>query len=150
MKKVFVTKTVLLVLLVLLTGCGKTNEETSLQAIESEELLDAFLSGEVPAIYIGEEESVIKFSDLTVDEEDWFSYSVGERIDLDNDGENEQIMNGPYGGKYFDARVGKVYVLAEGDGTAQTLSYTDYDNAVWIVHSEYYSCRKADVLVNEV
>ena len=29
-----------------------------------------------------------------------------------------------------------VYVLAEGDGTAQTLSYTDYDNAVWIVHSD--------------
>lgn len=55
---------------------------------------------------------------------------------MDNDGENEQIVNGPYGGKYFDARDGKVYVLAEGEGTSGELFYTYYDNAVWIVHSD--------------
>lgn len=41
-----------------------------------------------------------------------------------------------YGGKYFDARDGKVYILAEGEGTSGELFYTYYDNAVWIVHSD--------------
>lgn len=104
----------------------------------SEELLDAFLANEIPAIYnnYNDEEEFIMFDSFPFDEEDWFSYSVGERIDLDNDGENEQIVDGPYGGIYFDARDGKVYVLARGEGTAGVLSYTNYDNAVWIVHGD--------------
>lgn len=101
-------------------------------AMDSEELLDAFLAGEVPAIY--DNEKVIMFDEFPFDDEDY--YSVGERLDLDNDGENEQIVNGPYGGIYLDARDGKVYVLAEGEGTTGLLSYTYYDNAVWIVHSD--------------
>lgn len=36
----------------------------------------------------------------------------------------------------MDARNGKVYVLAEGEGTAGVLFYTNYDNAVWIAHSD--------------
>lgn len=134
----------LLILLLLLSGCGRSNEETisevsgshSTVKSKSEELLDAFLAGEIPAIYDNGDEAVIMFDQLPFDEEDWISYSVGERIDLDNDGENEQIVNGPYGGIYFDARDGKVYVLAEGEGTTGILSNTDYDNATWIVHSD--------------
>lgn len=76
------------------------------------------------------------FEQLSMYEEDWAAYSVGERIDLDNDGEREQIMDGPYGGLYLDARDQKVYVLAEGEGTAGVLSYTEYEDAVWIVHSD--------------
>lgn len=110
-------------------GCGKNNRG-------SEELLDAFLAGEIPALYGDNGETTINFGQLPIDEEDWSSYSVGERIDLDNDGENELILNGPYGGMYIDARDGKVYVLAAGEGTAGVLSYTDYDNAIWIVHSD--------------
>lgn len=144
MKKERFIKTLLFILLLLLTGCGKYNEETTSETSksdsaamsESEELLDAFLAGEVPAIYDNGEESVIMFDQLPFDEEDYFSYSVGERIDLDNDGENEQIVDGPYGGIYFDARDGRVYVLASGEGTAGVLYYTNYDNAVWIVHSD--------------
>ncbi|MDE7043702.1 MAG: hypothetical protein K2O97_01575, partial [Acetatifactor sp.] len=75
-------------------------------------------------------------SDLSFDEEDYFHYSVGERVDLDNDGEREQILNGPYGGMYFDARDGKVYVLAAGEGTSGVLFYTYFENAVWIVHRD--------------
>ncbi len=134
----------LFVLLPFLMGCGRNgkeiiSEESGLDSTvksESEELLDAFLAGEIPAIYDGGDESVIMFDQLPFDEQDWFSYSAGERIDLDNDGENEQIVNGPYGGIYFDARDGKVYVLAEGEGTTGLLSYTDYDGATWIVHSD--------------
>lgn len=134
----------LFVLLPLLAGCGRNDEKTisevseldSTVKSESEELLDAFLAGEIPAIYDNGDESVIMFDQLPFDELDWLSYTAGERIDLDNDGENEQIVNGPYGGIYFDARDGKVYVLAEGEGTTGLLSYTNYDNVTWIVHSD--------------
>ncbi|MCM1182278.1 MAG: hypothetical protein NC337_02760 [Roseburia sp.] len=105
----------------------------------AEELLDAFLAGELPAIYDAGEESegTLMISDLPFDvEDDWFSYSIGERVDLDNDGENEQILAGPYGGTYFDARDGRVYILAQGEGTAGVLSYTEYENATWIVHRD--------------
>lgn len=135
MKNEGLIKILLFTLLLLLTGCEKNNEGVIFKTSESEELLDAFLAGEIPA-YGNEEESVIMFDQLPFDEEDYFSYSVGERIDLDNDGENEQIVNGAYGGIYFDARDGKVYVLASGEGTAGILSYTNYDNAAWIVHSD--------------
>lgn len=116
-------------MLLLATGCEKNGKE-------SEELLDAFLAGEIPAICGDDGEASLNFDELPVDEEDWCSYSVGERIDLDNDGENELILDGPYGGMYIDARDGKVYVLAAGEGTARVLSYTDYDNATWIVHRD--------------
>lgn len=112
------------------------SEAESTVGNETEELLDAFLASEIPAIYDNDEETVIMFDRLSVDEADYFSYSVGERIDLDNDGENEQILDGPYGGIYLDARDGKVYVLAAGNGTAQMLHYTHYDNAIWIVYSD--------------
>lgn len=36
-------------------------------------------------------------------------YSVGDKTDLDNDGEDERILNGPYGGIYLDARDNRVY-----------------------------------------
>lgn len=116
------------VLLFALGGCGESQE--------SEKLLDAFLAGEIPAVYDDAEESAFLFDQLPVDEDDYFSYSAGEQVDLDNDSENELIVNGPYGGIYLDARDGKVYVLAEGEGTTGVLFYTDYDNAAWIVHSD--------------
>ncbi|MDE7318644.1 MAG: hypothetical protein K2N46_02800 [Lachnospiraceae bacterium] len=105
---------------------------------ESEKLLDAFLADEIPAVD-DKEESAFWASDRLGDDEseyDYFVYSVGERMDLDNDGEDEQIINGPYGGIYLDARNGKVYVLAQGEGTAGQLFFTYYEDAVWIVHCD--------------
>ena len=123
------TWTLLFGMLVFVVGCGRNDKE-------SDELLDAFLAGEIPAFYDDSGEESLRFDQLPVSEEDWYSYSVGERIDLDNDGENELILNGPYGGMYIDARGGKTYVLAVGEGTAGVLSYTHYDSATWIVHSD--------------
>lgn len=114
----------------------KDSSEISVDEYDPEELLDAFFASEIPAIYDNGDDSVLMYDQLPHDEEDWMCYSVGERIDLDNDGENEQIVNGPYGGIYLDARDGRVYVLAQGEGTAGELSYADYDNATWIVHSD--------------
>ncbi|MDE5819921.1 MAG: hypothetical protein K2N41_00205 [Lachnospiraceae bacterium] len=111
-------------------------EDTVVAEPGPEELLDAFLAGEIPAIYDNGEGGGLLFDQLPHDEDDWECYSAGERIDLDNDGENEQIVNGPYGGMYIDARDGNVYVLAEGEGTTGVLSYAVYDNATWIVHRD--------------
>ena len=36
------------------------------------------------------------FTDLDMDSGEWDSYSIGEKVDLDNDGENELIICGPY------------------------------------------------------
>ena len=123
------------------TGEEDTNEESAGEEVayddySLDELLDAFLASEIPAFYDDEDERIIMYDQLPHDPEDFTCFSVGERIDLDNDGENEQILKGPYGGMYLDVRDGKVYVLAEGNGTAGHLSYTYYDNAIWIVYSD--------------
>lgn len=123
------------------TGEEDTNEESAGEEVayddySLDELLDAFLASEIPAFYDDEDERIIMYDQLPHDPEDFTCFSVGERIDLDNDGENELIVDGPYGGIYFDARGGKVYVLAQGEGTAGVLFYTNYDNATWIVHCD--------------
>lgn len=103
----------------------------------AEDLLDLFIDGELMAYYSNTDQEPFYITDLPLNvTDDWFSYSVGDRVDLDNDGESELILNGPYGGMYFDARDGQVFVLAFGDGTAATLGYTVFDGRTWIVHSD--------------
>lgn len=41
-----------------------------------------------------------------MDSQDEDSYSVGDRVDLDNDGIEELILNGPNGGMYLDVCKG--------------------------------------------
>ena len=106
---------------------------------EEKDLYQAFLDGEVSATRITEDggEYTFKYLDLPHDPEDWECYTVSdERVDLDNDGEEELIINGPYGGMYIDVRDDKVYVLAEGEGTTGELSHTNYQDAVYIVHRD--------------
>lgn len=147
----------LLFLLFIMTGCGQTRNETDPKVTEleidavfesetaeeleatmsdSESLLDAFLASQIPAVYDDGRQEAFIFEDFQCNGEDWDTWSVGERVDLDNDGENEQILNGPYGGWYLDARNQNVYILAQGEGTSGELSYVYYDDAVWIVHRD--------------
>lgn len=112
-----------------------------------DELLDAFLAGEIPAIY-DSEESVIIYDQLPHDENDWECCSVGERIDLDNDGENEQIVNGPYGGVYFDGggnivdefELGAEYRDSTDDKYDENSDFTFRDEKISM--SEYEELRK--------
>ena len=124
----------------------------------TEELLDLFINGSISAN--SSENSAFYITDLDMDSGEWDSYSIGERVDLDNDGENELIICGPYGGIYLDARDNKVYEFAVGEGNALELSYVVYNGAVWIMHSnrmntgyEAYHMEKfegADNLVAEM
>lgn len=150
MKKAVMAMTVGVTLLTL-SSCGQaetggesvTNQqENNMQEVEdtgieatADELLDSFINGLVDAVDSTDLTSTFYITDLNMDSEEWDAYSIGEKTDLDNDGENELIINGPYGGIYLDARDGKVYEFAAGEGTALILSYTYYNGAVWIMYS---------------
>ncbi|MBD5495735.1 MAG: hypothetical protein HDR12_15565 [Lachnospiraceae bacterium] len=135
-------------------------EDTGIEIATADELLDSFINGSISAVDSSDLTSTFYITDLKVDSGEWDSYSVGERIDLDNDGEDELIINGPYGGIYLDARNNKVYEFAAAGGTALTLSYTYYNGVVWIMYSnrssagfEFYHMEKfegADSLVAEM
>ena len=142
-------------------GVEKSNVETSENIdteMTTEELLDLFINGSISAI--SSEDSAFYITDLDMDSGEWDSYSIGERVDLDNDGENELIICGPYGGIYLDARDNKVYEFAVGEGDALELSYVVYNGSTWIMHSnrmntgyEAYHMEKfegADNLVAEM
>ena len=133
-------------------------EDTGLKA--ADEILDSFINGSISAVDPEDLTSAFYMTDLNMDSGEWDSFSVGEKADLDNDGENELVINGPYGGIYLDARDNRVYQFAAAEGTALTLSYTWYNGAVWILYSnrssagfEYYHMEKyegADNLVAEM
>lgn len=112
-----------------------TYSDSADQETTAEELLDLFISGSVNAVDPEDLTSTFYIADLNMDSGEWDSYSIGEKVDLDNDGEDELVLNGPYGGIYLDARDDKVYVFAAGEGTALILSYTYYNGDIWILYS---------------
>ncbi len=126
----------------------------------ADELLDSFINGLADAVDSEDSASTFSINDLKMNSEEWDAYSIGEKVDLDNDGENELIINGPYGGIYLDARDDKVYEFAAGEGTVLILSYTYYNGTVWIMYSnrssagfEFYHMEKfegADNLTAEM
>ena len=69
--------------------------ETETDVITSSELFDSFLNGDIPATGMYEGKDVFYISDLTNVDEEWLRFEVGDRVDVDNDGEDELIMNGP-------------------------------------------------------
>lgn len=115
----------------IMTENAVSDNETS----QAETLLDEFIAGEKEAFYLNSEISFF-ITDLNMNRDEWDSYSVGERVDLDNDGENELILSGPYGGMYLDVLNGKIVVFAQGAGTADLLSYVYYEDAYWVVNRD--------------
>lgn len=150
-----------------IAACGQVTEEDSVTSqqeigveMTAEELLDLFINGSIDAIDSADLTSTFNIADLNMDTGEWDSYSVGERVDLDNDEESELILCGPYGGIYLDVRDNKVYEFAAGDGNANSLSYTCFNGSVWIMYSNctnvgyeaYYMAKYegADNLVAEI
>ena len=142
-------------------GAEESNVQTSENIdteMTTEELLNLFINGSISAI--SSEDSAFYITDLDMDSGEWDSYSIGERLDLDNDGEDELIICGPYGGIYLDARNNKVYEFAVGEGDSLVLSYVVYNGSTWIMYSnrmhtgyEAYHMEKfegADNLVAEM
>lgn len=116
--------------------------QSSMQKVEgteekltSDKLLDLFVNGSIDAVDSKDMTSKYSIADFHIGSGEKNSYSIGEKMDLDNDGENELIIRGTYGGVYFDARDNKVYAFARGDGDANILSYTYYNGEIWILYS---------------
>lgn len=116
--------------------------QSSMQKVEgteekltSDQLLDLFVNGSIDAVDSKDMTSKYSIADFHIGSGEKNSYSIGEKMDLDNDGENELIIRGTYGGVYFDARDNKVYAFARGDGDANILSYTYYNGEIWILYS---------------
>ena len=104
----------------------------------AETLLDEFVDGKIAVEITTGDNKRLYIKDLlhVVDYDDWQNYSIGDRLDLDNDGEDELVMNGPNGGMIIDAMNGKLGILAKGEGTAGILSYTKIGGDAWIIHSD--------------
>ena len=125
------------------------------------DLIDDFLNGDIPAYY--DDDRPLWFKDMLFDEAEWDSYSLGVRagfvmksykeyyeyitageehwgsldyIDFDNDGEDEQSLNGPYGGMCLDIQGDCVRIMAHGQGTAIVLDYVLVDDIYWIVYKD--------------
>ena len=112
--------------------------QSSMQKVEgteekltSDKLLDLFVNGSIDAVDSKDMTSKYSIADFHIGSGEKNSYSIGEKMDLDNDGENELIIRGTYGG----ARDNKVYAFARGDGDANILSYTYYNGEIWILYS---------------
>lgn len=137
--------------LIIICLCGCNNEDTVLEnsnVFSSEhiiitdindekqngDLIDDFFNGDIPAYY--NSGGLLWFKDLLFDEESWDSYSLGVRADVDNDGENEQILNGPYGGMCLDIQGDCVRIMEHGQGTAVVLDYVLVGDIYWIVYKD--------------
>ena len=116
---------------------GSTKKETEKKETEKTDpssVLDRFLDNKAQA-YNPQTGEYFYYSNIS--EGDWgYSGDAKNRVDLDNDGELEQILDGMYGGMYLDVRDGRVVVLATGDGTAAVLTYGYYEGKVWICHCD--------------
>ena len=109
-------------------------------------LFDRFLHGEIDAKVLNPlepeewafEYEKVNISGLNFEPEEWSwdAFYLGDRKDLDNDGEDEFILDGPYGGMYFDVIDGTLYVFAAARGNAGSLKYTYYNDAYWIVYHD--------------
>ena len=104
--------------------------------VDSAQLLNAFINGEVAAEGDFEGKNSFMIYDLLENDEEWLKYRVGDWIDADNDGEDELIMDGPYGGMILDARNGKVVILAQGEGSAGVLKIAVDVGGFWIAHCD--------------
>ena len=87
---------------------AQTGERIDIE-MTTEELLDLFINGSISAN--SSENSAFYITDLDMDSGEWDSYSIGERVDLDNDGENELIICGPYGGIYYIVYNGSTWIM---------------------------------------
>lgn len=116
-----------------LVGCYR------LEYLNQEELLELFEQGEIPAQRLKIENGVKQIYGepfYITDMYPGYPYPETARADLDGDQNAELIVKGYYGGTYFDAGYGMVYSIADGEGTAQVLSYAYYNDKVWLVKSD--------------
>lgn len=80
------------VAILILSGCGHSTKQESdstaaaVNEMNADALLDLFIDGEIMAYYVDVDREPFYITDLPSEPGDFTCYSVGDRIDLDNDG----------------------------------------------------------------
>lgn len=102
-----------------------------------EECFEAFLNNKIPVYFA--DGSELWRSDLEFDEDDLNCYRVGEQVDVDNDGEKEQLLVTLGGGFFLDCRNSELYVQPDIYGVEETtgeMTYLKRDDGYWIVYED--------------
>lgn len=123
----------------------KDKTEAADKNLSDDELYHKFMNNEIPVLY-GLNDYAYETESVRTDN-NWYyladidgydaNYKIKEKVDLDNDGQNEAILeanNTSYGSRYLDTQDGKVYQLGQGDAS-DPISYTNYKGNTWIVYS---------------
>ena len=118
-------------------GNNKAAELTS----GTKELFEKFLAGEIDAVSINEDgtKTSVSVYDLDLNGGEWDSFSFYGYKDVDNDGEEELVLQGPYGFAMFDTDDGSVFLFAEGEGAGATCLLSNYNDKCWIVYAHAYA-----------
>ena len=119
--------------------------ETNSQIDRTDKMFTDFMKGEESAIYTDYDGELYyyNYNEMKNDEEEWTRYYASDTLDIDNDGQYELVLEGPYGGMFLDARDNKIYVLDMGSGTGDQIRYTYYKNKYWIVHTYFSALEEA-------
>ena len=121
-----------------------------------QENLDRFVNGESAATSVDDNGKVTY---VFLDEMD--DYSVGERVDIDNDGEAEQLFDGPFGIRIIDAfypleNFFRMYCYDFGGENGATAACVKYQDASWVLVQDVaedhaaYTMIKFSGMQNEV
>ena len=113
------------------------NYEESEQPEIQDDLFGLFLDGKIDAEAVAELEYVdpINASALDLEGDEWNSYHFYDYRDVNNDGDAELVLSGPYGYSLFDIRDNKVVLFEDGLGTGATCILANYKDAIWVVQA---------------
>ena len=119
---------------------------------------DEFYKGNIPAYDHADNEKKHYFSEITGDSNREYSVSDPyEYVDLDNDGDGDYVIDGPYGGIFLHMYDDRLYILAMGSGTSNYIDYTEVDGETWIYSYattagewQDYTFRKLNAKAEEV
>jgi hypothetical protein len=130
-------------------NCYVEPNDNNLNASSDKELYERFFNKEIGAIEDVDSDYEFYYDTTEYTDYGWEIPEI-KWFDLDNDGKDEPYWNEiGYGITAIDARDGKLFVIAQGDGTAMFSSYTVYDGETYLVTSdtthvgrETYNLRK--------
>lgn len=115
-------------------------EEASAETVAEQEdvnaVMDAWIAGEITAVWEDGTEIAYKEISEVPDDESWLVREELTRFDADNDGEVELILSGPYGNEVYDVRDGKLYFMTGGEGTTGMCEVTTYQGKSWVIHMD--------------
>ena len=112
------------------------SEEAENKQESKDDLFDLFLNGKIDAEVISEDgRDSLNASSLDLEGDEWDSYHFYDYRDVNNDGDTELMLSGPYGYSFFDIRDNKVILFEDGQGTGATCILSYYKDTYWIVQA---------------